>query len=233
MALADKLRYLLNTKTAIKEAIESKGETVPENTTFKGFADLIKSIITVKNQNKTQSITTNGTVTVKPDAGYTGLGQVTITTNINTVKNQNKTQSITGNGTVTVKPDSGYTGLGQVTINTNVQKTLTGAGATSAGGTANSRSTAVSAPPGVSMLIITCVANRAEALGTPAVSGTNITLNTRDAIHSGRIENADIDTTIMKTWACRITNSATAARTVNISWTNDRAVILAASIVKQ
>ena len=68
MALADKLRYLLNTKTAIKEAIESKGETVPENTTFKGFADLIKSIITVKNQNKTQSITTNGTVTVKPDA---------------------------------------------------------------------------------------------------------------------------------------------------------------------
>lgn len=236
MSLMDKLNYLLDTKTAIKEAIEESLKiSIPENTTFREFADLFKGIVTVDNQEKTITITGNGTTTVVPDTGKTGLSKVTVTTNVNTVKNQAKTQNITANGTVTVKPDSGYTGLSQLTIktNVNVQKTLTGAGATSAGGTASSRSTAVSAPPGVSMLIITCVANRAEANGTPAISGTNITMNTRDAIHSGRIENADIDTTIMKTWACRITNSATAARTVNISWTNDRAVILAASIVKQ
>ena len=235
MSLIDKATYSLNAVKNIKEAVKRKTKTVTNDAPLKDYPGFIDAITVADNQEKSVNITSNGTTTVIPDTNKTGLSKVTINTNVNTVNNQEKTVNITANGTTTVTPDANKTGLSKVTINTNVnvQKTLTGAGATSAGGTASSRSTAVSAPPGVSMLIITCVANRAEANEVPAVSGTNITLNTRDAIHSGRIENADIDTTIMKTWACRITNSATAARTVNISWTNTRAIILAASIVKQ
>lgn len=122
MALVDKLRYLLSTKTAIKEAIESKGKTVPKNTAFRGFADLIKSIVTVDNQEKSVTITGNGTTVVVPDTNKTGLSKVTVKTNVNTVKNQAKTQNITANGTVTVKPDSGYTGLSQVTIKADVNR---------------------------------------------------------------------------------------------------------------
>ncbi len=122
MSLVDKLSHLLGTKVAIKEAIQEKGKEVPENATFRDFANLIKGIITVDNQEKSVTITGNGTTTVVPDTSKTGLSKVTVNTNVNTVKNQAKTQNITGNGTVTVKPDSGYTGFSQVTINTNVNR---------------------------------------------------------------------------------------------------------------
>ena len=41
---AEKLAYLTETKTAIKNAIVSKGTDVPEGTTFRGYADLIAGI---------------------------------------------------------------------------------------------------------------------------------------------------------------------------------------------
>ncbi len=233
MALADKLVYLLNTKMAIKEAIESKGKSVPENTTFRGFADLIKGILTVNNQEKSINITANGTTTVMPDANKTGLAKVTVTTNVNTVKNQNKTQSITANGTVTVKPDSGYTGLGQVTINTNVQKALTAAGKNVMSAPASSLATSITAPPGISMLILTCAANRAEANSTPSVSGTNITLQSRTAISTSRANIYSNEIVIEKTWACKIQNTSSSNKAVNISWANSGAIMLTASLVAQ
>lgn len=39
--VADKLNYLLETKNRIKQALIDKGVEVPENTTFRGYADLI------------------------------------------------------------------------------------------------------------------------------------------------------------------------------------------------
>lgn len=43
---AEKLAYLNNTKTAIKDAIIAKGTDVPEGTTFRQYADLISGIST-------------------------------------------------------------------------------------------------------------------------------------------------------------------------------------------
>lgn len=41
---AEKLAYLADTKTAIKDAIVAKGVEVPEGTTFRGYADKIGEI---------------------------------------------------------------------------------------------------------------------------------------------------------------------------------------------
>ena len=46
MSIADKLSYLLETKALIKAAIEAKGVTVPDNATFRDYANLIASIKT-------------------------------------------------------------------------------------------------------------------------------------------------------------------------------------------
>lgn len=43
---AEKLAYLADTKTAIKDAIVAKGVDVPEGTTFRGYVDLISGIST-------------------------------------------------------------------------------------------------------------------------------------------------------------------------------------------
>ena len=43
---AEKLAYLADTKTAIKDAIVAKGVEVPEGTTFRGYAGLISGIST-------------------------------------------------------------------------------------------------------------------------------------------------------------------------------------------
>lgn len=43
---AEKLAYLEETKTAIKDAIAAKGVEVPEETTFRGYAGLISGIST-------------------------------------------------------------------------------------------------------------------------------------------------------------------------------------------
>lgn len=43
---AEKLAYLADTKTAIKDAIVAKGVDVPEGTTFREYADLISGIST-------------------------------------------------------------------------------------------------------------------------------------------------------------------------------------------
>lgn len=43
---AEKLAYLADTKTAIKDAIVAKGVEIPEGTTFRGYADLISGIST-------------------------------------------------------------------------------------------------------------------------------------------------------------------------------------------
>lgn len=72
---AEKLTYLNDTKTAIKEAIVNKGVTVADTDTFRSYADKIGNISSEVN-NQTKTITENGTYTA--DDGYTGLGTVTV-----------------------------------------------------------------------------------------------------------------------------------------------------------
>ena len=82
--IADKLEYLNDTKTEIKEAIVNKGQSIADTDTFRSYADKINKIVVSKTQSKTQTISSNTTTTIKPDAGYTGLSQVSVVTNVPT-----------------------------------------------------------------------------------------------------------------------------------------------------
>lgn len=80
--IADKLEYLNDTKQEIKEAIVNKGQSIADTDTFRSYADKISKIVVSKTQSKSQEITSNTTTTIKPDSGYTGLSQVTVTTKV-------------------------------------------------------------------------------------------------------------------------------------------------------
>lgn len=70
--IAEKLTYLNGTKSAIKDAIEDKGVTVPAGATFRDFADLIGDIggggaqVAVGTFNTSTSGTTKVTLGFKP-----------------------------------------------------------------------------------------------------------------------------------------------------------------------
>lgn len=65
----------------LADVIRSKtGKT--ENIKATNFASEIESISSSKLQSKTQTITSNTTTTIKPDSGYDGLSQVSVTTNV-------------------------------------------------------------------------------------------------------------------------------------------------------
>lgn len=136
--LNEKLEYLKETKSQIKEAIISKGQEVSSSDTFRSYASKISAIDTVNNED----LTVNPMTSVQaftPTQGHTGFGEVnvnavtsTIDSNIQAgnikqgveilgvtgeyegaqINNQDKT--ITTDGTYTA--DSGYTGLGTVTV---------------------------------------------------------------------------------------------------------------------
>ena len=102
--LDDKLDYLKETKEQIRQAINSKGQEVSTSDTFRSYATKISAIDTVNNQNKT--ITTNGVYSA--DAGYTGLGNVTVSLPLDTKR-------ITINGTYNASSDE-LEGYSSVTV---------------------------------------------------------------------------------------------------------------------
>lgn len=102
--LNDKLDYLKETKEQIRQAINSKGQEVSTSDTFRSYATKISAIDTVNNQNKT--VTTNGVYSA--DAGYTGLGNVTVSLPLDTKR-------ITVNGTYNASSDD-LEGYSSVTV---------------------------------------------------------------------------------------------------------------------
>ena len=82
----------------LADVIRSKtGKT--ENIKATNFASEIESIPS-KLQSKTQTITSNTTTTIKPDSGYDGLSQVSVTTNIppsNLVSNSKFNSNLSAN----------------------------------------------------------------------------------------------------------------------------------------
>ena len=116
---AEKLIYLNETKTAIKEAIVAKGIDIEEGATFRSYADRIAEIETkTPLQEKTIDITENGSYEATPDEGY-ALGKVTANVDIFVPTQQAKTAEFTENGEYTITPDEGHV-LNSVTIGVNV-----------------------------------------------------------------------------------------------------------------
>lgn len=72
-------------------------------------------------QEKSVTITSNGSNTVLPDSGYDGLSKVNLTTNV-TPNLETKSITITQNGTTNVTPTTGKDGLSSVEITTNVSE---------------------------------------------------------------------------------------------------------------
>ena len=70
-------------------------------------------------QEKSVSITANGTTDVMPDAGYDGMTKVSVDVAVPATPTQSKTVDITANGTEVITPDEGYD-LSDVTVNVNV-----------------------------------------------------------------------------------------------------------------
>lgn len=94
---ADKLNKLLETKTAIKEAIKAKGVSVAETDTFRSYADKIESIaVSVNNQDRVFDIDKNGSFELTPDSGFSGLAKVTVNVQVPLVKDGVYIQHIDG-----------------------------------------------------------------------------------------------------------------------------------------
>lgn len=70
-------------------------------------------------QDKTVTINSNGATNVTADAGFDGLGTVTVSTNVQPALQQ-KSVDVTTNGTTTIEPDGSNYGLSKVTVNVNV-----------------------------------------------------------------------------------------------------------------
>lgn len=73
-------------------------------------------------QIKTVTVTENGTQTINPDAGKSGLASVSLNVNVPSSGGnlQEKSVSITSNGTTEVTPDAGYDGISKLTATVNV-----------------------------------------------------------------------------------------------------------------
>ena len=80
--LVEKLNYLKETKTAIKNAIVAKGVSVSNTDTFRSYAGKIGSIkVGSPSQEKSINITENGSIAVTPDSGYL-LSKVNVNVNV-------------------------------------------------------------------------------------------------------------------------------------------------------
>lgn len=81
--IQDYIDSLKNDKATLVDNLETKGITdISDDNTFTELVPKVLDIESVNNQNKQVTITSNGTTNVSPDTGYTGLGNVEITTNV-------------------------------------------------------------------------------------------------------------------------------------------------------
>lgn len=117
MARINNLTNFLNdVSSAIKEKL---GDNTPIPASQ--FDTKIASIETGGNyQQKSITISSNGTQIITPDENYDAIEQLTITTSVPVYSLQTKSVQITSNGSISVLPDTGYNGMTQVDLTVNV-----------------------------------------------------------------------------------------------------------------
>lgn len=106
----DRVEYLDETKTDIREAIINKGVDVGEDDPFRSYAEKIGEIEGGEVHNQDKTITENGTYTA--DAGYTGLGQVVV--DVPSEEPVLETLNVSANGTYT--PSGNVDGYDEVVV---------------------------------------------------------------------------------------------------------------------
>lgn len=74
-------------------------------------------------QEKSVTISANGTTTVTPDSGYDAMTEIEIITQVPSANLQTKNYSFTQNVNVELEPDSGYNGFSKVGVNIDVDIT--------------------------------------------------------------------------------------------------------------
>jgi hypothetical protein len=112
---ADKIKYLNETKAAIKEAIKAKGVVVADDATFRSYADSIEAITgPLPQQEKTIEITANGSYEVTPDEGYV-ISKAVANINIPIPEPIIEALEITENGTY--EAAAGIDGYSPITVN--------------------------------------------------------------------------------------------------------------------
>ena len=72
-------------------------------------------------QQKSITISTNGTVTVLPDTGYDAINRMEITAQVPNLRLQIKNYEVTQNAVLELTPDTGYDGFSKVVLTINVQ----------------------------------------------------------------------------------------------------------------
>lgn len=154
--------------TRIANAIRKRKQTT-DLIKANNFASEIESIpqtYVSSLQEKSVTITSNGTTTLNPDTNYDGISSAEITTNVQPAL-QSKSTTLTSSSAISIVPDSGYYGLSKVTVTPSVQtksQTITSNGTTT-----------ISPDSGkVGLSKVTITTNVAGGtLSVPAITNTN------------------------------------------------------------
>lgn len=118
---------LTNFLTDVASAIRQQTKDTPvQAIPASEFDTKILSIKTTGNyQQKSITITENGTQTVLPDVTYDAIEQINITVNVPITPLQLKSYTFTSNQTLTLRPDTGFDGFSAVEITVDVDNQLT------------------------------------------------------------------------------------------------------------
>ena len=111
---------LTNFLTDVAEAIKEKKGSEADITASNFDTEILNLPAQGVYQQKTVSVTQNGTTTVIPDANYDAIDELTINTAVPEKQLQTKTYNFTQNANLQLNPDTGYDGFDKVNLTINV-----------------------------------------------------------------------------------------------------------------
>ena len=121
--------FLESIANAIRKRKNCTGMIKAED--FPAEIESIPQAIASELQEKSTTITSNGTTIITPDEGFDGISSATITTNVQPSL-QDKSTTLTSTSATSITPDSGYYGLSKVTVTPKLQAKTANCTSTSA-----------------------------------------------------------------------------------------------------